>query len=204
MNTNALYDVLYILDSVEDLSAGLRSDYLHGVLYLSCLLSLVDGQTVSQWGYQFAETTKGGPFSDDIYTAVEFLSKEGLLEEDTKVDRVFIGSEGKEKLKKLKVLKTLYWRNRFHDAVAYALLRLSIQQTIAALKREPTFEQVDRLKKRSILFDETSVKYIRKGFDLIIDLIGRDASRYLRLVSVMWLETILEDWKNADAEGVGL
>ena len=79
VNPYAAFDSLYISAA---LGTNIRRPVvaeIHAFAYLACLLSLYRGQPVSDWGYGFAGTRDGSPFSPEIEGAVRAMASTGYL-----------------------------------------------------------------------------------------------------------------------------
>src|SRR6516165_10524981 len=79
VNAYAAFDILYVC---AELGSSIQKPALaevHVLTYLACLLSLYRGQPAADWGYSFAGTKDGSPFSPEIDTSVRTLISTGFL-----------------------------------------------------------------------------------------------------------------------------
>jgi hypothetical protein len=67
------FDCLAIAVGTPRSVAPLSVQELHLFSYLACLLALFEGRPVADWGYRFALTSKGYPFSAEFEAARQAL-----------------------------------------------------------------------------------------------------------------------------------
>ena len=80
LNPTAAFDSLYLVAQLQAHSAARVSvPEIHLFAYLSCLLWLVDRRPVADWGYDFAGTELGAPFSSALEAAVTELVRRGHM-----------------------------------------------------------------------------------------------------------------------------
>src|ERR1700679_3636110 len=79
VNPYAAFDTLYILAALGTNVKRPVIAEIHVFAYLAALLSLYRGQPVADWGYGFAGTREGSPFSPEINEAIRALTSAGFL-----------------------------------------------------------------------------------------------------------------------------
>lgn len=76
------YDALQILNALRKSLEPISTIETHLFAYLSCILGLWRGQPLADWGYNFAVTSEGFPFSADFEIARAELAPRGLVSID--------------------------------------------------------------------------------------------------------------------------
>ncbi|MGN8058779.1 hypothetical protein ACTJKN_21005 [Pedobacter sp. 22163] len=119
--------------------------------YLSCLLSLYDGHTVTEWNCAFIKSVLGSPYSSDIQSSLELLVSNGSILE---TDRDFyqITEKGTNTLSFCKTQKQLNWRCSYLETACKSLSVLPYGVIKEALTREPVvFSARNSLISKSLL-----------------------------------------------------
>lgn len=78
----AYYDTLIIVTSTPPSVAPLSSQEVHLFGYLACTLALLKGRPVADWGYKFALTSEGRPYSYEIDRALWAMVTSGAVVRD--------------------------------------------------------------------------------------------------------------------------
>ena len=79
----AIFDTLYIGSRIESKLDDFSHPEVQFFAYLSCLLSLYNGNPLSFWEYSFIKTQLGSPYSVDIKEAWNFLKSKASVEQTT-------------------------------------------------------------------------------------------------------------------------
>src|ERR1700730_11507 len=80
-NSEAFYDCLSIVSQLEKPLSGVSRLDLQRLAFLACILSLYRGRPAADWGYRFARTQFGTPFSGEVSDGLEFLAAAGHITE---------------------------------------------------------------------------------------------------------------------------
>jgi hypothetical protein len=143
INPYAAFDSLYI-------SAALGKHIQHPVVaeihvfaYLACLLSLYRGQPVAEWGYGFAGTRGGSPFSPEIAGAVRTLTALGFL--SVSEGNIAITESGRTELSVLQQFNQNRDRVSYLEPASSSTLTMPVGVIRHALAQEPTLKPTSRL-----------------------------------------------------------
>ena len=81
MRIEAAFDSLTIASQLEGIDLQPTRGEIHLLAYLASLLSLYarGGEGASDWGYSFAATPGGTPFSDSLHVEIDDLMSRGAL-----------------------------------------------------------------------------------------------------------------------------
>jgi len=79
---HAFFDCLALALRAPQPIAPFTITELHLFAYLACLLSVYEGEPVADWGYQFALTGLGYPFSGELDSAMQALTLRRHIEVD--------------------------------------------------------------------------------------------------------------------------
>ncbi|QYK54337.1 MAG: hypothetical protein KF824_05415 [Fimbriimonadaceae bacterium] len=79
MHSEPQADCILIIDALMSQNSQMMRGELHLLAYMSCLLHLYDGGSVSDWGYTFYGTEDGAPFSDELESAFQSLVDAGSI-----------------------------------------------------------------------------------------------------------------------------
>lgn len=88
----AAFDSLYIAAALENNVPYPVAAEIYVLAYLAALLSLYRGQPVADWGYGFAGTREGSPFSPEISEAIRALTSAGFLRSSERRIEITLGA----------------------------------------------------------------------------------------------------------------
>ncbi|HHP1572643.1 TPA: hypothetical protein ACR6U8_005202, partial [Klebsiella pneumoniae] len=74
---SAYFDSLMIMDEMPASLRPISFVEYHLYSYLSCVLALFKGESISSWGYKYTVTEYGFPFSNELQHAIDFLLNRG-------------------------------------------------------------------------------------------------------------------------------
>lgn len=137
-NPEAFYDTLTIVRELAPNLNGVSRLEVQRTAYLSCLLALLKGRPLAEWGYRFARTEFGTPFSAGINDAVEFLLSSGGLRNDG--GRFQLGEHSRRLSESLRKLNTLMERDRFLHAACGSALAVPPSTFSEGVDNEPTVQ----------------------------------------------------------------
>lgn len=143
VNPYAAFDCLYVSAA---LGATVRRPVVaevHVFAYLACLLSLYRAQPVSDWGYSFAGTRDGSPFSPEIQVAVRAVAAAGYLH--FAEGEISITDSGRAELTALQELSQNRERITYLEPACSSTLTMPVGVIRHALSQEPTLKPTSRL-----------------------------------------------------------
>jgi hypothetical protein len=176
------------------LSGGASSSEIHLFAYLACLLSLYNSEPVSTWGYRFAGTKEGAPFSPDIAQAISLLYTSGNTTE--KANLYTITGIGLIEYEDLSVLSQNTRRDMYVEGACSATYALPIGLVRQALLQEPVLRRATTLSTARQLLELADLSTLYAQFDSLSRAIGVDTSE-LMVPAVTWLTYLLRTAKNA-------
>lgn len=197
----AYYDCLSIGKKLANHLNNFTSAELHLFSYLSCLLSLYKKKSVSDWGYIFAGTEEGSPFSADIHSSIVLLVRVGCFKQEG--NYYTITEKGVAQLNSLSILHLNQQRLEFHEAACSSLLSLPIGVIREALFNEPEIRRAMQLSSSRILLEGPGIEVIYGQFGELSEAIGVEINDLL-MPSILWLTYLaqlsLEQQANRDGE----
>ena len=143
INPTAAFDCLSIARRLQSSLKNSAPGEIHLFAYLSCLLSLYGGQAASSWGYSFAGTQHGSPFSPELNGALEDLLALGLLSSEGQY--LMVAQEGTEEYGELRRLSQNLMREKYIEAACSSLLSLPVGLIRSALSEEPMLRPSTKL-----------------------------------------------------------
>jgi hypothetical protein len=200
MNAYASFDVLATAFHLRLSLGSLVREEGHLFGYLACLLFLYSGRPISEWGYSFAATPHGAPYSvelDDALTyhyEVGFLRKHGMLYSLT--DR------GEEEYRALSTVSDLGSRNAYLEAASSSSLAVPVGLVRRAISRDPDIHAARDLQTRRLLLDETALDALYAHFSALREAVG-EAETDLLVPSVMWITYLCREsnYEESDTSG---
>ncbi|AVS89621.1 hypothetical protein C8238_16415 [Paracidovorax avenae] len=184
MTPEAHFDCLHIAATLDAPLGGVTRLDLQRVAFLSCLLSIYMGEPVADWGYKFANTGDGLPFSDKLIHATEFL-----VAADALVDRgssLKITQRGSALLNQLGALELLSPRRPCLDAATASLLAVPGSVMAEGLQQEPTIAASRLHDSASMLLDSPHIQTLHAHFEALATVFPPGSSDLLS-PSVLWL-----------------
>lgn len=187
-DVRALHDTLRITRGVVSQLKDVSEGEVHLFAYLSCLLFLYSHRSVSEWGYHFAATTEGSPFSTAINLAVNASQTQGYLMPSTEVNFGYfrISPIGERRLKQFDRFRTYGLRAKCIDGATESLLALPIGSVRSALLRQREISSSRRLEVSRELLQDSGVRQLHREFAALSQEIGPHIDD-LMIPSVVWL-----------------
>lgn len=201
MVPEAFFDCLQIASELGDSLDGVSRMDFQRVTYLSCLLSIYQASPVSDWGYKFANTGAGTPFSDELNDAIAFLSRTGqILESD---GRFSLTPSGAAMLETLRGLSSNGGRSACLNAACASMLAVPRATMTLGLDHEPTVLASRQRANSTMLLEEPHLQLLHEHFDTLSKVIPPRVGD-LFSPSVLWLsymsQTTLSE-RSAATEG---
>lgn len=190
MNPEAYVDCLHLASELDAPMEGITRLELQRIAFLSCLLSIYDGKTVSDWGYKFANTGTGVSFSNDLDAAADFLLSAAALRNEH--GRLRITDLGRSMLARLRTLQANASRVPCLDAAATSLIALPASVMLQGLEQEPSIVASHMRDGATMLLDEPHLHILYAHFGALAQVIPPSSSDLLS-PSVLWLTYMAQE-----------
>jgi hypothetical protein len=197
----AVFDCLQIATALEEPLGGVSQMEFQRISFLSCLLSIYQAKPVSDWGYRFANTGAGTPFSDQLNDAVaRLLATAQLVESD---GRIRITENGRAMFSMLCTLDSMAGRPACLEAACASMLAVPRATMTDGLDQEPTIAASHLRSGSTMLLEEPHLKMLHEHFNTLAQVIPPSKDD-LFSPSVLWLsymsQTKLSE-RTADDQG---
>lgn len=196
MNPEAYYDSLFIIRKISRVLDNVAVGEAHLFAYLSCLLSLYRNRPVTEWGYAFAGTKNGSPFSAEVEDSIEsleavsFIIRQGSL--------LQITPDGEREFEELAQLSMNSQRNEFLEGACSSILTLPVGVVRDAVSKSADIRKAATLGSTRKLFDDLAVESMYEFFGALSEKIGIEIES-LMLPAVVWVQ-YLSSAKDSDQE----
>ena len=186
MRIEAAFDCLTMASLLEGINPGPTKGEIHLLAYLASLLAVYarGGKGASDWGYSFAATPAGAPFSEGLEVEIDDLISGGAL---TIVGTTLrLTQEGSSLQHTLSGLGLLQNRFDYVDSAIATIFAIPVGMVRAAFAHDPDLLLVAVHKRSRILASESALARLYIEFDAVADVLGT-AHRSLLAASVLWL-----------------
>lgn len=184
MAPEAFFDSLKIASELSaPLNGVTRSDFQR-ITFLSCLLSIYQAKPVSDWGYRFANTGSGTPFSDQLSDALSRLLMLGHLVEND--GRLSISVAGEAMLATIKDLQSNAERSACVEAASASMLAVPLAILTDGIEQEPTTAASHLRTGPTMLLDEPHLQVLHSHFKVLAKVVP-PTDGDLVSPSVLWL-----------------
>ncbi len=192
-NPEATYDSLFIVGRLEEPLHGVTEGEVHLFGYLAGLLGLFRGEPSAEWGYRFARTNWGAPFSHEIADALKELELSGQLRvvAQDAVTPVICTEEGKALAKMLDELELCRSRRPYLEAACSSASAFPVAAIRQAIRSEPTLKSASGHAGPQDLLSGPSLELLYEQFGALRDVLG-DNSSDLLVPSSVWLSYLIE------------
>jgi hypothetical protein len=190
----AAFDSLYIAAALKANVQYPVVAELHVLAYLAVLLSLYRGQPVADWGYGFAGTRDGSPFSPEIDGAIRALSGAGLLKASE--GRIENTESGAAELSALQDLSQNRERVSYLEAACSSTLTMPVGVIRHALAQEPTLKPTSRLVTTRPLLDGPYMGRLYDQFEALGKTVGVE-HKDLLIPATVWLSYL---WRASEMQ----
>lgn len=160
--------------------------------YLACLLSLYEGKPVSDWGYSFAATSQGVPYSVDIQESIDIATSNAILVQEN--DLFTIGPVIDSNFRHLLKINSNKAREKYLNGSCSSLLIIPLNFIRYSILLEPEINIARTLGQGKHLLSKVDLRIIYDQFEAIkhlmnsedIDLIAPAVTwiNYLHRVSI--------------------
>ena len=191
MRIEAAFDCLTITSQLEGIDLQPTRGEIHLLAYLAFLLSLYarQGEGASDWGYAFAATPGGTPFSESLQIEIDDLTSRGaLMTAGTTVQLTQAGRFLQQDLANLSLV-----RQRFVciDSASATLCALPVGMVRAAFAQDPEVTLVTEHQHSRILASESAMARLYSEFDAVAEVLAT-ARGSLFAASILWLTYLAE------------
>lgn len=189
----AIYDTIYIGNQLEKKLTDFSQYEIQLFSYLSCLLSLYDGNPIAYWGYGFIKNELGSPFSIDLNESIETLIGRGSL---TSSNDSFLklGDLGKSDITSLSMFPSYQKRLKYLEPACQSIKLLPYGIVKDSIIREPVLKYANSHKNKRLLTDEESPAFslLYEQFEMLREALE---NKYQNLIipAVVWLEYLAEN-----------
>lgn len=184
MAPEAFFDCLQIASELSAPMNGVTRMDFQRITFLSCLLSIYQAKPVSDWGYKFANTGNGSPFSIQLNDAVVRLSASGqLVEADS---RLSITSSGRAMLESLRSFDSNAGRSACLNAACASMLAVPLGTMAEGIEQEPTISASHLRTGATMLLEEPHLQMLYNHFKVLAEVIPPSYGD-LFSPSVLWL-----------------
>ncbi|HET7509934.1 MAG TPA: hypothetical protein VFJ65_06765 [Solirubrobacterales bacterium] len=160
---------------------------IHNFSYFSCLLSVYDGRSAADWGYDFYATPTGSPYARILDAAIRDLSAAGFLLPG--LEALALSTSGEAVLGELERHALAAERMRYLDAAAGAAALVPLPTVTRALAQEPQLRRVFGAPTKRDLLDEAGYQLVRPHFQVLAEAFEEQgmADADLALSGAIWL-----------------
>lgn len=198
----AYCDALLILNDSPKSLLPMSVTEMHLFSYLGCILALFQGEPVGDWGYSYAVTEQGFPFSAEFEEARKVLHSHGLLEMDDNNLQQAIQPALNNELAMVLSIGSWQKRSLWIRAAMQCALTFPLGLIRAAVSQTPSTELAIALRRTCKLLDTDDVKLLYEQYDIVNSVLGSDAHDILS-PAVIWLSARIlksEDGEIADQQ----
>lgn len=192
LNPFAYFDCLGVATKLQGPLGGASTNELHLFSYLACLLSLYRRQPVAEWGYQFAGTKQGLPFSPEIESvSTELVNHQSM----TRQNGFFILTEqGHQQYSMLSSLSLNKAREPYLAGACSSVLALPVAIVRDGLRNGTELKAAGDLSSKRMLLDRDGpgLEIVYEQFGALSKAIGVDVSD-LMIPAVMWLSYLTSE-----------
>lgn len=185
----AYLDALLIVSEAPSASLPVSVPELHLYAYLACVLGLFRGNAVSNWGYSFAITSEGFPFSVAVDEARELLIGSSLVDLDDN-SRMTGNDRSCEELAIVLQIKDWGARRDWLRAATDCSLALPVGAIRHAVARSPGVSSAFLLGQRAHLLEPEDTTLLYDEYRIVSSVLGADVQDLLS-PAVMWLSARL-------------
>lgn len=197
VNPSAIFDILFISNSLKRKYRDLNFNELNFLTYFACLMSLYEGNPVTGWGYTFYKNDYGAPISSAIIESVDVMTWNGeLLNNDGYYG---ITEYGEANLKEYNDISMFVQRRKYLSAVCECLLTDTIVSLLSTLSREPVIEESMIHAQKPLNTERNSaLSLLHSHFAIIQEVVGIQQELYVP--AYMWLQYLKLSIRNESGE----
>jgi hypothetical protein len=193
-----VFDVLYVSSILQRRFGNVARGEIHLFTYLSCLLSIYAGNAADDWGYGYAGTKTGSPFSAELNLTIDELLLGDLAFGD---EFLHITEAGLQELLDLSAMTILSRRTMYLEAACCSILAIPVGIVRDALSQEPNLRPVFQLATSRRLLDHKGLDLLYEHFDSLRKAVG-DETKDLLVPATVWLSYLAETAKRERLEAL--
>ena len=186
VSPDAYFDVIALLGDAPRSVLPMTVFELHLYAYLACVLGLFRGFPAASWGYLFAVTSEGVPFSAELETARRLLTARGLVSES---EEGFIAPHADTLPAELDELSSLSGPSRRRECLKIATrcaLALPIGAVRQAVGSSPGLAAAAALGQNRVLLQQNDVSVLHDEYETVCAALEEE-TRSLLSPAVLWL-----------------
>ena len=191
MRIEAAFDSLTISSLLGSIDFSPTRGEIHLLAYLASLLSVYarKGEDASNWGYPFAATPGGAPFSESLEVEIQELVSRGAYR--VVGNSLQLTPDGNQLQQALSRLNLARERFDYIDSASATVYALPVGLIRAAIARDPDLSLVAAHGHSRALMSENALARLYVEFSAIADVLG-EAHGSLFAASVLWLTYLAE------------
>lgn len=182
----AYFDAVAIMADAPDSVVPMTVIESHLYAYLGCILGLFKGQAVSDWGYPFAVTSEGFPFSVQFERARSIVVARGLVDEDGQGMMTARRDELAAEIDSLLTMGSWVDRRLWLRAATQCALALPVGSIRHAIGQTPGLAASVRLGQRRHLLQADDIDLLYEEYGIVSSVLGADVKELLS-PAVIWL-----------------
>lgn len=182
-DSRAAFDVLQILKYLKGRFGAISEAEVHLYSYLSCLIGIFGGEPVSEWGYEFASTENGSPFSEGISAAITLMRSTGHVESAGGL--LSLSDQGEYFYLGVKGLSQYARRQLFIVAATNSALAMPSGQIRMAIMEEPSLRSARITQGSEMLVSDASLDALHAQFRVLSEALGHVSDFFVP--AVVWL-----------------
>lgn len=187
ISPTAYCDVLVIANDAPRSTLPMSIIEMHLFSYLACVLGLFEGEPIAAWGYEYAVTAEGFPFSGEFEEARKGVVSAGLMELD---DQGLLAPRQPDLAKELGTMLTVSHLARQRRAwlrtATECTLALPLGSIRLAINQTPGLVTPIKLGQTSKLLESDDVTLLYEEYKVVSSVLGADAKDKLS-PAVLWL-----------------
>jgi hypothetical protein len=192
MRAEAYFDAAYLAQALPHVEEGLPTLEIHLFAYLSCAMSLFDGVPVAQWGYSFASTPHGAPFSSDVEAALNALLARGLVAQRG-VGTLEALAACSSEVAELASFSLNRRRVRYLRAACDAALAVPITKVHGAVVSDPEIGPARALESSRTLLSGPGIGVMHECFRALRDAFPVRSGGELGLPAIAWVSYLAQE-----------
>jgi hypothetical protein len=195
----AYFDTLALMNDAPSSILPMSVNEMHLFSYLACIFALFKGEPLGEWGYPFAITSEGFPFSAQLDVAREISCSNGRIELS---DNGLMQPRPVELEAEFEtILGVGSWTKRRASlrAATECALALPMGSIRFAVNRSPGMSTSFFLGQRGQLLEPFDVALLYEEYEVVASVLGSDASDILS-PAVLWLSARIMRKEGNDIE----
>lgn len=182
----AYVDALVIMNDAPSSVLPMSVNEMHLYSYLGCILALFKGKPVADWGYSYAITSEGFPWSAEFNLARETLCATGLIQVDDRGQMMPRPSELAAELDIIASVGSAAERRPWLRAAVECALALPIGSIRYAISHSPGVATPFLLGQRGRLLEPAATTLLYEEYAVVSQVLGAEARDVLS-PAVIWL-----------------